>query len=528
MKKFLVIFCVLSMVFLFQACGGDSSSDGNGDGNGDSGTDNPTPTLTSITPGSQVEHMPEFTLTATGSDFVNGAKIVFNGTDMTTTFVSSTQLTCSISPDDIVETSFQQTTTYPFIENQDTDVQVVVNNPAPGGGDSAAITFTIRSNHEFLTPLKFDEENPEITVDENDNILVVCQDKETSGANWYWNIFFYKSTDLGGTWDSACKISNCSVNEAHLYDPVIAVDCTASTSGGMKHLSAYAGNIYTAWEDDRVKKSNNYDIYSSSSSDTGSTWSAIQNLSNSPISLEHPDVVVDSEGRIHGAAYQETTSWLDEIYYTYSENGSVTWTAPTKAVEGRNPRLAVDSNNNVYMVYQKNVSGIWKVFLSYSTDKGVNWSAPENISQTSSDAILPDICLDDHDRIFIVWEDYSYDTSPEIAFKCTNDSLTVSLQAFDWNSKKNLSNTAGRCSKMPRIAPDCVNNINVVWQDRNLPTGDIFYSRSIDSGSTWTSPLSISQNDAAHTYGPVLAVDSCGHVHVAWGGFYYARSKEWE
>lgn len=55
------------------------------------------PTLTSLSPNSAPMGSATFTLTANGTGFVNGSQIVWNGTTMTTTFVSGTQLTTTIA-----------------------------------------------------------------------------------------------------------------------------------------------------------------------------------------------------------------------------------------------------------------------------------------------------------------------------------------------------------------------------------------------------------------------------------------------
>ena len=91
-------------------------------------SDNPIPTLTSTTPTSKVSHMPAFTLTATGTDFVDGAKIVFNGIEKPSEFISSTELSCQIEAENIQASS---------------DVPVLVRNPTPGGGDSNSLNFTL-------------------------------------------------------------------------------------------------------------------------------------------------------------------------------------------------------------------------------------------------------------------------------------------------------------------------------------------------------------------------------------------------
>ncbi len=89
---------------------------------------NPTPTLTSVSPNSVTAGSATFILTATGTNFINGSVIRWNGMDRPTTFVSSTQLTAQISAADVASAS---------------SVAVTVFNPAPGGGASNAVNVNI-------------------------------------------------------------------------------------------------------------------------------------------------------------------------------------------------------------------------------------------------------------------------------------------------------------------------------------------------------------------------------------------------
>ncbi len=89
---------------------------------------NPGATLTSLSPLSVITGTGPTTLTANGTGFVPGAKVVFGGTDLTTTFTSSTSLDATIPASLLLNTG---------------SVPVTVVNPAPGGGGSALIAFTI-------------------------------------------------------------------------------------------------------------------------------------------------------------------------------------------------------------------------------------------------------------------------------------------------------------------------------------------------------------------------------------------------
>jgi hypothetical protein len=89
---------------------------------------NPVPALSSLSPNSATAGGPGLTLTVNGSKFVSTSVVRWNGSNRTTTFVSSTQVKASILASDIAKAG---------------TAQVTVFNPTPGGGTSNALTFTI-------------------------------------------------------------------------------------------------------------------------------------------------------------------------------------------------------------------------------------------------------------------------------------------------------------------------------------------------------------------------------------------------
>ena len=91
-------------------------------------SNNPAPVLTSVNPTNAVEGGSAFALTVNGSDFVAGSIVRWNGSDRATTFVSAGELQANITAADIAAAG---------------SADVTVFSPAPGGGLSAAVTFTI-------------------------------------------------------------------------------------------------------------------------------------------------------------------------------------------------------------------------------------------------------------------------------------------------------------------------------------------------------------------------------------------------
>src|SRR5437773_45552 len=97
------------------------------------------PTITSISPTSTIAGSGQFTLTVNGTNFVStspASTVNWNGSPLTTTFVSSTQLTALVPAANVATVG---------------TASVTVVNPAPGGGTSNSVTFTINPPPPVIT-----------------------------------------------------------------------------------------------------------------------------------------------------------------------------------------------------------------------------------------------------------------------------------------------------------------------------------------------------------------------------------------
>jgi len=90
--------------------------------------DNPVPVLTGINPSSVKAGGAGFTMTLSGSNLMDGSVVRWNGTDLPTTFVDASTLKAQVTAAQIAAPG---------------TVMVTLVNPAPGGGVSAAFSFTI-------------------------------------------------------------------------------------------------------------------------------------------------------------------------------------------------------------------------------------------------------------------------------------------------------------------------------------------------------------------------------------------------
>ena len=86
------------------------------------------PALTALTPGGVVTGGAAFTLTVNGNGFAPGSVVRWNGAARTTAFISPAQLNAAIPASDIAGTG---------------TANITVFTPAPGGGTSGALSFTV-------------------------------------------------------------------------------------------------------------------------------------------------------------------------------------------------------------------------------------------------------------------------------------------------------------------------------------------------------------------------------------------------
>ena len=100
---------------------------------------NPAPVLTSISPTSVTAGGTSVVmLTANGSNFISSSVVQWNGTAISTAFVSSSQLTATVPTGDLTASG---------------TANVTVMTPTPGGGTSSPQTFTVNAPPPAITSL---------------------------------------------------------------------------------------------------------------------------------------------------------------------------------------------------------------------------------------------------------------------------------------------------------------------------------------------------------------------------------------
>jgi hypothetical protein len=146
---------------------------------------NGVPTITSISPTSTTAGSAQFTLTVNGTKFVSTSTVNWNGSALTTTFVSSIKLTAIVPAANVATAG---------------TASITVVNPPPGGGTSNSVTFTINNpvpTTTSISPSCTAAGNADFTLTVNGTNFVA-----TSTVNWNGSPLatsFVSSTQLATT-----------------------------------------------------------------------------------------------------------------------------------------------------------------------------------------------------------------------------------------------------------------------------------------------------------------------------------------
>jgi hypothetical protein len=183
--------------------------------------------------------------------------------------------------------------------------------------------------------------DPNIAVDTSGNLHVVWGD-DTPGN---YAVYYKKSTDGGGTWTPAKRLSLTSGNSA---GPAIAVDSS--------------DNLHVVWWD---YTPGNYAVYYKKSTDGGGTWTPAKRLSLTSGNSAGPAIAVDSSDNLH-VVWQDDTPGNYEIYYRKSTDGGTTWSPGMRLTwtsgESYSPCIAVDYFSNLHVVWVDSTPGIGQIY----------------------------------------------------------------------------------------------------------------------------------------------------------------------
>jgi len=176
------------------------------------------------------------------------------------------------------------------------------------------------------------------------------------------------------------------------------------------------------------------------------------------------------------------------------------------------PQMAANSGN-VYVVWFEVTDDGGKVYFSRSTNSGGSFSAPKqlDLGAGNSGSGYPQI-LASGSNVYVAWRTavpipntstYQYD----VFFSKSNDSGST------FSTPKNLSNTIGMSAVISPISIAAEGqNVYLTWNEQHYGSNnyrsDIWLAKSSDSGNTFSSPVVVykSSNTDTLSYNPSIAV----------------------
>jgi len=219
------------------------------------------------------------------------------------------------------------------------------------------------------------------------------------------DVYFSSSFDGGKTWASNIRIDD---------------DESGQEQDACRLLSTPEGMLHAFWQDNRNPKTL-FDIYCSTSTDGGKTWSPSAKINDDTTHVWQilPSPVLDPNSNLCVAwhDYRDKAVGGDitsNIYFARSEDGGKTWSANariSRAQLGYNrwQNLALSSDGNLLCVWwssEENLHG--DITFSYSKNGGQNWSSPARVNDDDERVRheAPVILPDQDGNILIAWRDW--------------------------------------------------------------------------------------------------------------------------
>jgi len=489
--KVLHTFLVVSVcLLLIPGCAGKGSDNGGG-GGGTVTTDNPVPVLTSITPGAALLNQPEFTLTARGSDFVSGAKIIFRGSELDTTWVSASELTALVT---------EALTAPASMDSPQLAVEVRVRNPSPGGGDSQSLTFQLNKNPVFGAP----------------EII-------SGGDEAYWNgltcdgdgkLYAWYTDNDSDPWDNDAK-ADVKVTRSDDYGDSWSSPYTATLAGCSiwpQMACDSSGQVILA-----LQNAENGGIYFKKSSNHGQNWTGGVRVDSGQWTYQDtgspPIIAATESGYIHMAFIRIFDMSRSSDFYARSIDGGAHWkrTMVGPEQQANTPVLAA-RDADVYILYPEHnpwdpsLRNDYRCFFQRSPDEGSTWQAAKQLSSGRGVSHFPsmDLAAGPEGLVAAAW--------------VWGDALVRVRTSGDygatWRAEKGfVANTGGEPAAL-NLHYDALGNLLIVW----VEDGMIYFRRSMDNGATWSVPVAVrSQIVNPDSRVPLgLEVTESGCILVTW------------
>lgn len=296
--------------------------------------------------------------------------------------------------------------------------------------------------------------------------------------------------------------------------------------------------IYSAWEDD-ADGDGIYDIYYSTSTDTGRTFSADISLTDSITnSCRYPSLASDNQGNVF-IVFQVMESGTWEVYLTKNTGSGFTIPVKAKGVDvnnsqdsevnfGPQPIVLCDSKSNpdtnfVYLLFQNDNATSLDITLAKSVSMADTFEYQTTVDSLTGVCKHPNGFIDSSGKIHIVYEagEGQYqDPHPNIIYSKSNDG-GMSFVIQDAMVNDNPAESSRRLNP-DIIFDEVLQRAYVSWEDSRISDDDapcIFMAYADSSApDSFSANIRMDMGTGNYDFRPALSIDYKGNLVTAWYG----------
>lgn len=219
-----------------------------------------------------------------------------------------------------------------------------------------------------------------------------------------------------------------------------------------------------------------------------------------------PSAVEDSDNVLHVVWHDDGNS-LGQLYYSSLSNE---WSDPDPLLLSnygvRNPKIDIDSDNNLYVVFESNESDETSIGFMYKTEIG--WTEHELIGPGLGLSRAPSISIDSSGNVHVAWEDHRFG-HPEILYTYRDKST------LEWASIVRVTNTPFGATK-PSVDTHR-ERCYITWTRRNTDETQKIQGKYFNALSqVWSDERDISDSSAQSADDSFILLDSSGRSYVSW------------
>ncbi len=274
---------------------------------------------------------------------------------------------------------------------------------------------------------------------------------------------------------------------------------------------AVSGNhVYVVWV--TAEGSNTTQVLFRGSSDFGNTWSRPINVSADVGPADSP--MISASGKNVYVFWDDKTNGNSEVYFRESSNNGTSWGVVADLSVTKSPSrhfMTLVDGRSLYVAWVNRLAGNNEILFISSHDNGTNWSPPQDLSNNVNDSFNIGLASFGS-NLFMVW----LAQPPQFQVlqrTSTNEGVT-------WGNTTNISNDTGMSSS-PQLFAQPIGkggNLYIVWQDDTTGTFQTLFRASYNLGASWSDALNLS-HDTGKSSNPVVGgqvVGGFAYVYVTW------------